>query len=208
MAGQSIAGIEQIRAMARGVRGTPEQISRASVRAANVVMDKASTQFRRDFVARYNLPASYVASLVDKSPATPGKPQAALKVRVRPIRQARYDARQMTAAALRSAGDAGRGIPAGRKAAGVSVRILRTGSRVVEKGAFLLPLRAGAVDGGNGWGVFVRTGPGPKDIKHLYSISPAQLFKGWRGRNAVALRQMLSEAFRSQLKYETTGSRK
>ena len=81
------------------------------------------------------------------------------------------------AAAKRARGDAMRGIAAGRKQAGISVSVGQKGRRQMP-GAFMVPRRAGTVAGGNGMGIFIRVGPGRKDIEHLYGPSVDQVFSG------------------------------
>ena len=67
------------------------------------------------------------------------------------------------------------GIPAGQKQRGVTVEVIR-GQRNAGfvPGGFLLPLRRGNQDGGNGFGVFARTKGG--QLRHRYGPSVYQLF--------------------------------
>lgn len=71
----------------------------------------------------------------------------------------------------RRKGDALRGIPSGLKSAGTTVEVTRGNRRSLDK-TFFMPLR-----GGNGLGIFQRTGDGKKDYKHLYGPSVYQLFR-------------------------------
>lgn len=75
-------------------------------------------------------------------------------------------------------------------------------------GAFLIPMRAGTEAGGNGKGVFIRTGKGRGDIKHLYGPSPDQLFRRYREENLPDIQRMLADAYASQLRFELKGTRK
>lgn len=206
-----ISGFAALRDMAAGVRAAPDAVARAGYRAANTVGARVMTKAKREIAATLNLPVSYIGDQVSISKASATRPEVVISVRVRPVRLARFAARQLTRSAkhpLRTKGDASRGIPRTRKQAGVSVKVLRAGSRVRMRGAFLLPLRAGKVDGGNGMGVFLRTGPGRDDIEHKYGPSPDQLFRGWRKQNLEDIQAQLEVAFKSQLRFELTGSRK
>lgn len=206
-----IDGLDLLKKAATRVRAIPEATERAAYRAVNSVLGKVATQARRDIGAQINLPQSYIREQQKITKAGPNRPVGYIRMRMRAIRMARFDARQITVAAkqpTRAKGDARRGIPAGRKAAGVSVRITRAGGRTSRKAGFLLPLRAGKTDGGNGMGVFVRTGKGKGAIQHKYGPSPDQLFRRWKTESAPDIQRMLLAAYTSQLRYELRGTRK
>lgn len=203
-----ISGLAQLKSISATLRGIPEASARAAYRAVNSVTNKVATQSRRDIAAQINLPQSYIRDQTRIIPATAAKPVGYIRMRMRAIRMARFDARQVTIAAPRAAGDPRRGIAAGRKQAGVSVRINRKSGRTSNAKGFLIPLRAGKADGGNGFGLFVRTGKGPNDIKHKYGPSPDQLFRRWKSEAAPNIKAMLAEAYAAQLRYELKGSRK
>lgn len=197
-----------IRAAAKRVRAVPEAQTRAAFRAVNSVTGKVATQARRDIAADINLPQRYIAEQMRITKATPAVPVAVIRMRMRAVRLARFAAAQITKAAARAKGDGRRGIAKGRKQAGVAVKVARKGGRKTMRGAFLMPLRAGKTDGGNGMGVFVRTGKGRGAIKHLYGPSPDQLFRRWRTQAAPDIQRMLLQAYQSQLRYELKGSRR
>ena len=88
----------------------------------------------------------------------------------------------------------------------MSVKVTKAGGTKRMRKAFLLPLRAGTVAGGNGMGIFVRLPSG--ELKHLYGPSPDQVFRRWRIDQAPNISVMLAQAYASQLRYELTGSRK
>lgn len=203
-----IAGFDQLKRMAANVRAAPDAAERAAYRAVNTVATKVSTQVRRDIAIDIDLPQGYIQGLMTITKAGPQRPISVIRMRKRAVRLARYDARQITKvakAAKRAKGDALRGIAAGRKAAGVSVRVSRKGKRETMPGAFLMPLRAGKVDGGNGMGVFGRW---KGKLEHFYGPSPDQLFRRWKVEAAPDVKRMLAEAYASQLRYELRGSRK
>lgn len=206
-----IDGLETIARAVKGLQRIKDANARAAYRAVNSVSSKVATQSRREIGEQINLPQSYIRDQTTVTKASTDRPIAIIKMRKRPVRMARFGARQLTAPVRgpRGArGDSSRGIPSGRKAAGVSVRISRSGGRTSRRSGFLIPLRAGNVDGGNGLGLFVRTGKGPTAIKHKYGPSPDQLFRRWRSQAAPDIKTMLAEAYASQLKYELQGSRR
>lgn len=203
-----ISGLEQIKKAAKNLRAVPEAAQRAGYRSANAVAAKVGTQARRDIAAQVNLPQSYIRDQMTTSKASPANPVAVIRMRMRAVRLARFAATQITKAAPRAKGDVRRAIPKGRKQAGVAVKVARQGGRKTMPGAFLIPLRAGKTDGGNGMGVFIRTGRGRDGIEHKYGPSPDQLFRRWRIEAAPDIKRMLAEAFASQLRYELKGSRK
>lgn len=235
-----VTGFDQLKRVAANLRAAPEAAERAAYRAVNTVVRKVSTQARRDIAAQINLPQSYIEDKTQLTLATSKKAIAYIRMRMTAVRLARFDAKQITRVAknpVRTKGDALRAIPAGRAQAGVSVRVSRTGGRKTLQGAFLLPLRAGKVDGGNGFGIFVRGGssaetnaldmgfsarrtPGRSgpihstrrravgNMRHLYGPSPDQLFKRWKVEAAPDIKRMLVDAYASQLRYELRGSRK
>lgn len=206
----AFSGAEALRSTARDLRDLPEASQRAATRAVNAVTAKLATQSRRDIGAQINLPQSYIRDQMTVTKATRNTPQAAIRMRMRAVRLARFAAQQRTAAVKhpkRSKGDASRGIAAGRKQAGVSVAVVR-GDRKRLRGGFFLPLRAGKVDGGNGLGVFIRTGRGRDAVEHKYGPSPDQLFRRWMAEQSPDIQQMLVEAYDSQLRFELTGKRK
>lgn len=203
-----IDGLDKLRHMAASVRKYPEASQRAGYRAVNAVAAKVATQARRDIAGQVNLPQSYIADQMHTSKASPTNPVATIRMRMRAVRLARFAATQITKASPRAKGDARRGIGKGRKQAGVAVKVARQGARKTMAGAFLIPLRVGKADGGNGMGVFLRTGKDRDAIEHKYGPSPDQLFRRWRIEAAPDIKRMLAEAYAAQLRYELKGSRK
>lgn len=203
-----IEGVDAITAAAKRIRAVPDASVRAAYRAVNTVAARVVTMAKRDIAAEINLPQSYVAAQTAITKATPASAVGIIRMRIRAVRLARFAATQLTKPAPRARGDVRRGIAAGRKQAGVSVKVKRKGVRKLMPGAFMLPLRSGEVGGGNGLGVFLRTGKGPKAIRHLYGPSPDQLFRRWREGATPDIKRMLFEAYLSQLRYELRGTRK
>lgn len=193
-----LAGIPSAKSLVGRVRDYPAAAQRAGVAAANDTARTIITQSSRDITQRYNLPASYVKDQFTFYPA--GKSDTAMiSVRKRGVRLARFASKQLTAVAKGAKGDQLRGVPAGRKASGISVKELRAGGRKKMPGAFFLPLRAGKIDGGNGMGVFIRYG---KLIEHTYGMAPFQAFKAWvRDRNPD-LQAMLVSNWRARMRLE------
>lgn len=157
----------ELDALAKRLGLSADQIARVQYRAINRIADKAFTRSRREIVSTLSLTDRYVSDRMTLTKATEDRPFAVVSARRRPTTLATYGARQLVAAAKRAKGDARRSIPAGRKQAGISVLVSRSAGRKKMAGAFLIPLRAGKVDGGNGMGVFIREGGLPVATKAL-----------------------------------------
>lgn len=179
------------------LRGTVRAVEKAQMRAVNRVASKTRTAASKAIRQQVRLPASYVnQNLTVTRKATINQPEAVISGRKRPTRLARYGAKQMTKAAKGAAGDMTRGIAPGRKQAGVSVAVKKGGSRKKMRKAFLIPLQ-----GSGEMGVFVRTGPGKKDIRHLYGPSVDQVFRGIRTELQPEIRRNLVSEYKAQLAY-------
>ncbi len=170
-----VTGLEALAARLAAAGLSMERVRRMAI---NTVARKTMTRSRREIVTQVNLKASYVKERMTLKTATSASPVAVITARRRATRLATYGAKQVTRAARRAKGDSRRGIGPGRKQAGVSVSVKAGGSRKRMDGAFFMPLRAGQAAGGNGMGVFVRTGSGRKAMKHLYGPSVDQVFRG------------------------------
>lgn len=168
------ADTTQLESMARRFGFSGEQVARVQYRAINRVAEKATTRSRREIVSQVALTDAYVRDRMSLSKATESHPVAIISARQRATKLATYGAKQITASAKRAKGDPRRGIAPGRKQAGISVQVGRGAGRKKMAGAFFLPLRAGQEAGGNGMGVFVRTGDA---IDHLYGPSVDQVFR-------------------------------
>ncbi|MBS0357535.1 MAG: phage tail protein [Proteobacteria bacterium] len=235
-----ITGIEKLAKLAAKVRSVPAVGERAMYRALNQTGAKVRTLAIREVTSELNLKTAYVRDKIWMLKAGPGRLQVDIIAERDDIRLTNYDARQVTAPAVRAKGDSLRGIPGGRKQAGVSVRVGKGAPRKTIKSAFLLPLRAGKTSGGNGLGVFVRgsdlgsvgkigsvtptTRGGSRfnwkkgELKQLYGPAVYQVFLRFKKHvlgeqgdlfgPSVNVQQMLADAFREQLRYELTGSRK
>jgi hypothetical protein len=175
-------------------------VERAGYRAVNKVASKWYTRSRREITSRVNLSNDYVESRMSLRQANATNAAAYITARSRPTRLSTYGAQQLTTSAPAAQGDASRGIPAGAKQAGVSVLISRRKGRARMPHSFLIPL-----NNGNGMGVFVRTGTGRNDIKHLYGPSVAGVFswviKDVRGDVDADLEKTVSD----QLEFELRG---
>ena len=201
-----ITGTDKLAKLSARVRSVPGIGERAMYRAINSTAAKVQTMAIKDITSQLALQTSYVRELFRIQQASPVKLFAVVSARRRAMRLARFGARQITRTAKNAKGDASRGIPAGRAAAGVSVKVTKAGGTKRMRKAFLLPLRAGNASGGNGMGIFVRLPNG--ELKHLYGPSPDQVFRRWRHEQAPNVSLMLAQAYASQLRYELTGSRK
>ena len=139
-----ITGTEKLAKLSARVRDVPKAGVRAMYRAINTTAGKVQTLAVRDITAQLALQSSYVRELFSIRKANADRLEATVGARVRPMRLARFGARQITRAAKHAKGDASRGIPAGRAASGVSVKVTKAGGTKRMRKAFLLPLRAGS----------------------------------------------------------------
>lgn len=165
------------RAAARG------RFALAAVDAVNLVTKRADEALRRGETAGINLSPAYVKSKTDVALASGGgKARATITTKGDLTVMSNFG---VTMASMRRAGGTLRAGPrAGRRNAGTDVTIKR-GSPAFEPQWFVLPLRAGGVAGGNGFGVFVRDDslapsglrPGKAGKRHIYGPSPYALFK-------------------------------
>ena len=203
-----IDGLQAVANLAAAARATPDAVQRAAYRSINQVATKVQTDAVRTVASQLNLTVAYVRDKFALEKASRQNLLAVVKAGMRPIGLERFSATQLVAKAARAKGDVSRAIPAGRKQAGVSVKVSKTGARKKMPGAFLIPMRAGTEAGGNGKGVFIRTGKGRGDIKHLYGPSPDQLFRRYREENLPDIQRMLADAYASQLRFELKGTRK
>ncbi len=203
-----IDGLQAVANLAAAARATPDAVQRAAYRSINQVATKVQTDAVRTVASQLNLTVAYVRDKFALEKASRQNLLAVVKAGMRPIGLERFGATQLVAKASRAKGDVSRAIPAGRKQAGVSVKVSKTGARKKMPGAFLIPMRAGTEAGGNGKGVFIRTGKGRGDIKHLYGPSPDQLFRRYREENLPDIQRMLADAYASQLRFELKGTRK
>lgn len=203
-----IDGLQAVANLAAAARATPDAVQRAAYRSINQVATKVQTDAVRTVASQLSLTVAYVRDKFALEKASRQNLLAVVKAGMRPIGLERFGATQLVAKAARAKGDASRAIPAGRKQAGVSVKVAKSGARKKMPGAFLIPMRAGTEAGGNGKGVFIRTGKGRGDIKHLYGPSPDQLFRRYREENLPDIQRMLADAYASQLRFELKGTRK
>jgi hypothetical protein len=170
------------------------------MRVVNEVTDETYDLARPKMIERINLTDKYVRDRMTVRHATnPDAPRAAIvasgdKSAVTTL--ARYDGRQAvkpvtwTNARIlgmgktfgawpgwtQRVGDERRGIAADSKGAGSTVQVTRGNTKAL-RDTFFMPLR-----NGNGMGIFMRTGDGDKDYKHLYGPSVYQLFAYTAGK--------------------------
>lgn len=198
-------GAAALKKAARDIERYPAQAARAGLAAVNDVASTVLTAASRDISQRYNLPASYVRDKFTLRPATATQQTAVIGARKRGTRLARFEANQITAAAKRAKGDSRRGIAAGRKQAGISVKVKRQGARKTLDHAFFLPLRAGKTGGGNGMGIFTKEGG---TLKHRYGISPSQAYTGWIREHHPNISAALTKAYTARLRAELRKGKK
>lgn len=203
--GLSVSGLYQLKALRKKIEQFPVAADTAGAAAANEVVEQVEIEAARDITQELNLPASYIREKFLSRKAKRLGDVAIVAARKRAVRAARYAAEQITAPAPRAKGDALRGIQAGRKQAGVSIKVKRAGKRTKIADGFLLPLRAGKQDGGNGFGIFTRLGD---VVEQEYRVSPDQAFRAWIAKHRPDIGGRLAVAFRAHFARELRKLRK
>ncbi|MCB1890371.1 MAG: phage tail protein [Rhodocyclaceae bacterium] len=202
-----------LRRLTVGLENAERVLAVAQSRAINRVAGKARTKLQRSITSTVNLKAAYVRERMKLSRATPAKPSATIESRERSTRLARFPNVQHSRSIKRGRkpsqlrrlkGDPLRRISPGRRAAGVKVKVRKGGGLKLMPGAFLIPLRAGRAAGGNGFGIFIRTGRGRGAIERKYSMSVAAWARALADDDdfAADLREQIDEAMRRQISYE------
>lgn len=187
----------QIGAGRKFLRGMKRAAENAQYRAVNRVASKTRTAASKRIRQDVRLKAGYVnQNLKVAKKARREDPTAVIRARRRPTRLARYGAKQLTKRAPEAQGDPLRGIASGRKAAGVAVNVDRSTGRSKMPGAFLIPLQTAGV-----MGLFIRTGAGRDDIKHLYGPSVDQVFRSVLPEIQGGVSQNLETEYRRQLAF-------
>lgn len=172
---------EEVQALADRLGSIDEgSLGLAAMAGVNAVAERTYRTARQRMISGIGLSESYIDDRMQLEPATvPINPTAFITARYRHTTLGTYGAQQIVQAAKhpkRSKGDARLGIAPGFKSAGISVEVTR-GSRKPISYAFFMPMMAGNVLGGNGMGMFKRTGDGPKDYEAMYGPSVYQLFR-------------------------------
>lgn len=164
--------------------------------AARDAVNEVITRFQRDalggMTADIGLTPAYVKSKTDLRLAESAvNPKAEMVTRGDLTILGRFPLRQLTQPARRKAkGDPSRGIPAGRKQAGVEAAIRRSAPAARDKW-FTMRLRAGSAPGDN-VGVFVRA-TGRDKPKHIYGPAPYSLFRFQRDQRAPDVERDLAD---------------
>ena len=154
-------------------RLTGEAFGLAASTAVNEVITRFEKVATRGMNEGINLSDQYVKSKTDLVLSRAGtNPEATLTTRGDLTILGHYDPIVLYRSAPRARGDSSRGVPAGARAAGVSVEVTR-GSRKSMQGAFTMKLRQGTKEGDK-VGVFIRSGDRKK---HVYGVAPYSLFR-------------------------------
>ncbi len=163
--------------LSKGLGSVMLNLGHASASAINTTVDSTTKRSKITITTQINLTPPYVDKKFSVTKATDDNPTATITARDGPTVLTRFNAKQVITPATRAKGDRSRAIPPGYKSGGVSVNVKTGGARGVIEHGFLMKLRAGAVSGGNGFGVFTRTGPGKNDYRQRYGPSVDQAFK-------------------------------
>ena len=164
---------DSLQRLVRDVAGAAQILEQAETEAINAVASRALKSAKRAIFSKVNLTNGYIDDRMYLLKATKQSRDAVITSRFRPTRLATYGAKQVTVAAKRAKGDKRRGIPPGRKQAGVMTGVKRGGGSKRLPFAFLIPLRAGKAAGGNGMGIFTRDGD---EIRHRYGPAVSTVF--------------------------------
>ena len=154
-----------------------------------------------------NLKAGYVNEQLSLVKATEANPVGIIRGKRRGVLLSRFGATQLTRKAKYPARSTGRmeisdsrakfkAIPAGKKAAGVSVKVSRNGSRKKMRSAFPLKFSNGSV------GVAIRTGKGKGDFKVVYGPSVDQVMRTLKPQLSRLIETEFDQIMESQLRYE------
>lgn len=130
--------------------------------------------------------------------------EAVISAKKDPVMLSRYGMRQLMRAAPGAKGSPVRGIPPGRKAAGVSVKVKRRGPRRTMRGAFIAPLGVRRLDDGSTeriLGVAVRTGRTPRSFRVLYGPSVDQAWKSVRRDVLEKVRPVFEKNLRQEARF-------
>lgn len=185
------------------LRQLPKTLAELEALAVNKVANDAINLATDAIAGNLNLPREYIKShikIIRRAKAD--KTEAVVSAKPRPILLSRYGMKPLTQQVKnpkRSKGDASRGIPKGRKAAGAEVQV-KAGGAVKRIPGFLIRL-----NGGNGFGLAVRDKSEPLGYKVLHGPS---LHSGWNfasdaikadvGRQVqIAFEQLLTRQLRS-----------
>lgn len=163
------------------------RLNLAAVEAVNEVTRRAEPELRAGEVRDINLTETYVASKMNTTLAT-AKPSALIATRGDLTIMGHYPIEQMTQPTKtnRVKGDSSRGIPKGRKQAGLRVAIKRSSTTEQPKW-FTMRLRHGT-ESGDKVGVFVRQGA---KATHIYGPSPYSLFRFQAGAQSEEIAEDL-----------------
>lgn len=169
--------VKQVEAFAKGLEEVSgEALGNRVVLALNDVVDRAYDLSRSRVNAGINLTDDYVRRKMTVEKATPRNPVASITAPGSenvPLRN--YDAKVITVPGRTKSRSNDRiGIPRGQRQRAVQVEVTR-GQPLSLTYGFMLPLKRGALAGGNGLGVFTRDKEGK--LRHRYGPSVYQLFK-------------------------------
>ncbi len=147
-----------------------------------------------------NLKRTYIRDKLKIVDPTTDRLQAVIKASKTRVLLTRYDARQLVRAAPGAKGSPIRGIPPGRKAAGVSVKVKRAGPRRKLRAAFLAPLGT-KKSGERILGVAIRTGRTRRGFRVLYGPSVDQAWKSVRRQVLDEIQPLLERRFADELRH-------
>lgn len=157
---------------------TAGEIGNVIVNSLNEIVSDAYDLSRNRMIAGINLSHDYLKRKMEVTKATPSKPVASIFTVGSEVGLRNYDAKMVivprkTTRPNRNQGKLG--IAQGMKQVAVNIEVPVGAPEDFDK-AFMLPLRRGRIDGGNGLGVFTRA-PGAKKPRVMLGPAVYQLFK-------------------------------
>ena len=193
----------------RRARRAIAKVDRALALAARRALSRTATKARmlgaQQISQELNLKRLYIRSKLEISKRpTLRDLEAVIEAKQSPIMLSRYGMRQLMRAAPGAKGSPIRGIPPGRKAAGVSVKVKRRGPRRTMRGAFIAPLGVRKLDDGTTeriLGVAIRTGRTRRSFRVLYGPSVDQAWKSVRRDVLEKVKPVFRKHFRREAKF-------
>lgn len=157
---------------------TSDEIGNVIVNSLNEIVSDAYDLSRNRMIAGINLSHDYLKRKMEVTKATPSKPVASIFTAGSEVGLRNYAAKMVLAPRKTTRGNRNQGklgIPQGMKQVAVNLEVPVSAPEDFDK-AFMLPLRRGRIDGGNGLGVFTRA-PGAKKPRVMLGPAVYQLFK-------------------------------
>lgn len=147
----------------------PRVVTIAVTRGLNRTIEIARTAASRDIRQQLSLPKAYVDGKLKIKRATQTNQESRIDAETRGLLLSRFPNRQLSRTR--------KGV---KKRAGIAVRVKPSGAFKKLPGAFLVPLRSGRTEGGNGLGIAIRLKGNKRKFEVLHGPSVSQAFQSVR----------------------------